>query len=200
MPHLVQESDRTDEVLISRMAAGDERALGALYDRHGGAAFAVAHAVTGDAADAEEAVTDAFMQVWRGASTFDAARGTVQAWLITIARSRALDRVRTVSRRRRLLESAAAGDAEGLATPLSSPGEQPDRAPERAETAVLVRRSLEALPAEQRRVVELAYFGGLSHSEIAAALEEPLGTVKTRARSALEKLRAWLQPLMTETG
>lgn len=184
-----------DRVFVDRMAAGDERALAALYDRQGATAYALALAIVGERADAEEVVVDAFGQMWRTAAQYDPARGSVLAWLATITRTRALDLVRARGRRARALERAAQTNDEGFATPIAAAG-SPDRAPELAEARGLVRRSLEALSPPQRRVVELAYFGGLSHSEIAAELNEPLGTVKTRLRTALEKLRASLGPLM----
>ena len=186
-----------DRELVWRMAAGDERALGALYDRHARTAYALALAVVGERADAEEVVADAFSQAWRSAADYDPLRGSVAGWLTTIARARALDLVRRRGRRGRAYRRAAqAADGE-LAAPVALP-EPPDRRIERAEAGDLVRRALAALPDPQRRVIELAYFGGLSHSEIAAELAEPLGTVKTRMRAGLEKLRVALRPLAGE--
>ena len=175
------------------MAAGDERALGELYDRHGSTVYALARAIVGERADTEEVVADAFGQAWRTAGQFDPARGSVTAWLATITRTRALDLVRARGRRSKVLARAAQESDAGFATPLAS-SDAPDRDVERQETRQLVTRSLGELPAAQRRVIELAYFGGLSHSEIAAELKEPLGTVKTRLRAAMEKLRDALSP------
>jgi RNA polymerase sigma-70 factor (ECF subfamily) len=141
-------------------------------------------------------VADAFSQVWRSASTFDASRGSVVAWLSTIVRTRALDLIRSQKRRARVLDEAATMSDETGSPGLSTGSEPPDRAVEVAEAQVLVRRSLSALPVAQRQVLELAYFGGLSQSEIAAHLSEPLGTVKTRMRAGMEKLRHALQPLI----
>ncbi len=186
--------DVPDRELVRRCTAADERALGALYDRHGRLVYALAYAIVGEAADAEEVVADAFGQAWRTAGDYDPARGTVGAWLTTIARARALDLVRRRGRRRRTLERAAQAGDQGLAVPVAS-AEAPDRDLERGEARVLVRGALAALPEAQRRVIELAYFGGLSQSEIAAELRTPLGTVKTRMRAALDKLRATLRPL-----
>jgi len=180
------------------MAAGDERALGDLYDRHGAMAYALALAIVGERADAEEAVADAFGQAWRQAGQFDPARGSVPAWLATITRTRALDLVRARGRRARALARAASEIGEGLAAPLAAAGDAPDRGVERAEARRLVVRVLAELPELQRRVIELAYFGGLSQSEIAAELQEPLGTVKTRMRTAMEKLRGSLAPLLSQ--
>ena len=181
------------------MAAGDERALGELYDRHGAAVYALAHAIVGERADSEEVVADAFGQAWRTAGQFDPARGSVIAWLATITRTRALDLVRARGRRAKVLARAAQESDSGLATPLAA-GEAPDRDVERQEARQLVTRSLGDLPEPQRRVIELAYFGGLTHSEIAAELKEPLGTVKTRLRAGMEKLRDALNARVSRAG
>ena len=174
-----------DSSLVQRMVAGDERALGELYDRHGRVMYALAQAILGEPADADEVVVDTFGQAWRGAAQFDPARGTVGAWLATIARTRALDLVRARGRRSRALERAS-WLADGA---LHEPA---DRDAERAEARRLVTGALAGLPEPQRRAIELAYFGGLSQSEIAATLGEPLGTVKTRIRSGMTKLRELL--------
>ena len=150
-----------------------------------------------DLADTEEVVADAFGQAWRTAGQFDPARGSVTAWLATITRTRALDLVRARGRRSKVLARAAQESDAGFATPLAA-SDAPDRDVERQETRQLVTRSLGELPEAQRRVIELAYFGGLSHSEIAAELKEPLGTVKTRLRAAMEKLRDALSPRISQ--
>ena len=186
-----------DRALVASMAAGDDEALGTLYDRHGRTAYALAYAIVAERADAEEVVADAFGQAWRSAGQYDPERGSVGAWLSTITRARALDLVRGRGRRVRAHERAAHADADGLATPVA-PVESPDRAVERLETGSLVRRALGSLPEPQRRAIELAYFSGLSQSEIATELNEPLGTVKTRMRAGMEKLRALLRPLAEE--
>jgi RNA polymerase sigma-70 factor (ECF subfamily) len=180
------------------MAAGDERALGELYDRHGSTVYALARAIVGERADTEEVVADAFGQAWRTASQFDPARGTVAAWLATITRTRALDLVRARGRRARVLVRAAQESDAGFAAPLAA-DEAPDRQVERREAHQLVARSLADLPEPQRRVIELAYFGGLTQSEIATELKEPLGTVKTRLRAGMEKLRDALAPRVSRT-
>jgi len=183
--------------LVARMARRDERALGELYDRHGGPVYSLALAIVGERADAEEVVADSFGQAWRTAEQFDPARGSVTAWLATITRTRALDLVRARGRRARALTRAAVGNSEGLAAPIAAAGEAPDRGVERQEARRLVERSLAELSEAQRRVIELAYFGGLTQTEIAAELQEPLGTVKTRMRAGLEKLRGSLVPLLS---
>ena len=179
------------------MAAGDEQALGALYDRWVVSVHTLAYHLLGDEDEAEDVVEETFWQAWRQAGRFEASRGAVSAWLSTIARSRALDHLR--ARRRRAEEPydapAAAGAADrGSVVDAPSRIGDPQHDSERAERARDIAVALTALPPEQREVIELAYFGGLSQSEIAAKIAQPLGTVKTRARLALEKLRAPLAP------
>jgi len=189
-----------DRALVELMAGGDERALGALYDRHGEMAYCLALAVARERADAEEIVADAFGQVWRNAASYDPGRGSVAGWLATITRTRALDLVRARGRRARAMERAAQADGAGLASPMGAPAEPPDLRIERGEARRLVARSLADLPEQQRRVIELAYFGGLSQSEIAVELQEPLGTVKTRMRAGMQKLRGSLAALLSGGG
>ncbi|MGQ0643391.1 MAG: sigma-70 family RNA polymerase sigma factor [Gemmatimonadaceae bacterium] len=186
----------TDAELVARLATGEERALGELYDRHCSGAYGLARAIVRVASDAEEVVADCFAQMWRTAATFDPGRGSVAAWVTTIVRTRALDLIRAQRRRARVLDDAAVISEEegGAGTPAR--GDTPDRDVERSEARELVRRSLADLPGPQRRVLELAYFGGMSQSEIAEFLSEPLGTVKTRMRAGLEKLRTALRPIM----
>jgi len=197
MPNQLDRSGTPDRALVARIGIGDEGALGELYDRHGRMTYSLAMAIVGERADAEEVVADAFGQAWRTANQFDPARGSVTAWLATITRTRALDLARSRSRRARALQRAAES-GDGLAAPIADMSHAPDRAAERQEARVLVARSLADLPEPQRRVIELAYFGGLTQTEIAAELAEPLGTVKTRIRAALEKLRNALAPLLSE--
>jgi RNA polymerase sigma-70 factor (ECF subfamily) len=185
-----------DSAVVALAASGDERALGELYDRYGGMAYSLACAIVGEHADAEEVVADAFAQIWRSAAGFDPARGSVAAWIATITRTRALDLVRSRKRRARVLEDAAVVTDEGETLVLAPTLEAADRGAELSETSAIVQRSLAELSAPQRRVIELAYFGGFSQSEIAAQLSEPLGTVKTRMRAALEKLRQSLRPVL----
>lgn len=185
-----------DSAVVALAASGDERALGELYDRYGGMAYSLACAIVGEHADAEEVVADAYAQIWRSAAGFDPARGSVAAWIATITRTRALDLVRSRTRRARVLEDAAVVTDEGETLVLAPTLEAADRGAELSETSAIVQRSLAELSAPQRRVIELAYFGGFSQSEIAAQLSEPLGTVKTRMRAALEKLRQSLRPVL----
>lgn len=185
-----------DHHLVGRMSEGEDAALGELYDRYGKTLYALALAIVREPADAEEVVVDAFGQAWRQAGAFDPLRGSVGAWLATIARSRALDTVRARSRRARAHERAAQLSDEGLATPVAALGPDPARGAERGEARRLVAEALAGLPEPQRVAIQLAYFEGLSQSEIAARLAEPLGTVKTRIRAGMEKLRGLLSPLL----
>jgi RNA polymerase sigma-70 factor (ECF subfamily) len=185
-----------DAPLVARLVAGDADALAALYDRHGRAAFGLARTLVGGASDAEDVVAAVFAQLWQNAHRFDASRGSVAAWITTMTRSRALDLLRAQRRRTRLHERAATADADGFAVPLGGGGDAPDVDAERAEVAQAVRASLEILPVAQRRAIELAFFGGMSHSDIAAALQEPLGTVKTRIRTGMLRLREALRPVL----
>jgi len=182
----------TDAALVARMATGDEQALGALYDRYATTIHTLAYYLLGQADEAEDAVEETFWQAWREAARYDASRGAVSTWLSTIARSRALDRQRASRRRAEdpLDTTAATSPDAGDRADAMAPAPDPQRDAESSERARDIAVALARLPAEQREVIELAYFGGLSQSEIASRTSLPLGTVKTRARLALEKLRA----------
>ena len=190
-------STDTDADLIALAAKGDERAVASLYDRFGPALYLLAYRIAGERADAEEIVFEGFAQAWREASRFEAGRGSVAAWLTTIVRSRALDAVRARARRVRATDSAAVADP-GTAPGFGVPEADPSDSVEHAERAAAVRRALDELPSTQREPIELAYFGGLSQSEIAARLNEPLGTVKTRVRTGMQRLRDLLRPHFSE--
>lgn len=187
-------SPAADRELMARAAAADERAMTELYDRYGTLVYTVAYRIVGQRADAEEVVVDAFTQAWREAARFEAERGSVAAWLTMIARSRALDLVRARGRRERLAADAAAG-------PHADSGEPDAPASDLAEDDErrwVVKLALEGLSAPQRQAIELAFFEGLSQSEIAERLNEPLGTVKTRVRLGMQKLRESLRPYFFE--
>jgi RNA polymerase sigma-70 factor (ECF subfamily) len=185
--------------LVRGIARGDERALAALHDRFAPAVHALALAILGDEADAEEVAAEVFAQAWRRAARFDPERGTPAVWLTTITRSRALDRLRARRRLSSALEHAASL-APGTPVAPAAPAPPPDRAVEAEELRRIVGRLLAELPEHQRRCLELAYFSGLSHREIARELHEPLGTVKTRIRSGLIRLRAPLAGLGADGG
>lgn len=189
----------TDLDLIRRIASGDESAVGSLYDRYGAVLYAVVYRITGQRADAEEVVMEAFGQVWRDASRFESSRGSVAAWLTMIARSRALDHIRSRDRRERAASTAARED-ESQGPAMGSWGVDPGYQVEQTERQRRVADALQALSPIQREAIELAYYEGLSQSEIAERLREPLGTIKTRIRLGMMKLRDLLRPYYHESS
>lgn len=180
------------EALIRRIASGDQSALAALYDETGRHVFGLVLRVLNDRSAAEEVLLDVYTQVWRQAALYDSKRGAPLAWIMTIARSRAIDRLRSGRQDQQRSEPLEA--ASGTDTMAASPEE----ATVTSERQRLVRSALAALPPEQREVIELAYYFGLSHSEIAARLGQPLGTVKTRTRMGMMRLRELLKPIIGE--
>lgn len=180
-----------DEQLLANAARGDTVSFETLYDRYAPAVLGVALRITGDRPLAEEAVQETFWRVWRGAASFQTQRGTFTGWLFGIARNLAID----LCRRRRVRPQAMSLPASDDEAIERTPDPDMDVA-EAAFTAIkhqYVHAAMSALPLEQRRVIELAYFGGLTHQEIAAMTDEPLGTIHTRARLALRRLRETLQ-------
>lgn len=194
-----QPAAAADGELVTRAAQGDERAVGQLYDRYGAVLYAVAYRIVGQRADAEEVVVEVFAQAWRDAPRFEAGRGSVAGWLTTIARSRALDLVRARSRRDRIT-AAAAADRPDASPAMGELRADPAGALDNDERRRQVRQALESLSPPQRQAIELAYFEGLSQSEIAERLQEPLGTVKTRVRLGMQKLRECLRHFYFERG
>ena len=185
-----------DAVLLRRMADGDESALAALYDRWVERVHTVAYWILKDADEAEDVVEETFWQAWRNAARYDGGRSAGSTWLVMIARSRALDRLRAQRRREDWTAATSTVGAlldEAMAGELNTPTE-----PARDEHSAVLAEAIGALPSEQRQALELAFFGGLSHSEIAAQTDQPLGTVKTRIRLAMEKLRQRLGFLRDE--
>lgn len=178
-------SQAADRAALARIAEGDGAALAILYDAHSRAIYSLALRVLGEQADAEEVVQDVFAQVWRQAARYDPGRGSVGAWMMTIARSRAIDRLR--ARRARPDRVAVVNDADTRERPAASA--DPSDALAMEIDAGRVRAALGELPLLQRIAIELAYFEGLTQSEIAERLEQPLGTIKTRVRLGLLKLR-----------
>jgi RNA polymerase sigma-70 factor (ECF subfamily) len=167
---------------MSRMRGGDTRALEELYDRHTPMLYGLVLRIVGRSHDAEEVLQDMWVQAWRRADTWEPARGTVAAWLITLARSRAIDRLRSLAARQR---------AETAAPPPDPPAIEniPAASAEQRQRQQRIAAALASLGAQQREVLELAYFSGLSQSEIATRLGAPLGTVKSWTRQALLRLR-----------
>jgi len=167
----------SDAVLLSAMRSGDEQAMAEVYDRYSGIVYSVALRVLGDTGAAEDVLQEVFMQLWRNPDVFDSSRGNLGPWLAVIARNRAIDALR-----KRRPES----DIEDVVVSVH-PNMAADA--DRARAMEKVRDSLGSMPAAQRSALEMAYFEGLSHSEIASKTGEPLGTIKTRIRSGLLTLR-----------
>lgn len=187
-----------DVDLVLRMQSGDERALGAFYDRWYSAVSSLAARMLTSADDVEDVVEETFWQAWRQATRFTADRGSVATWLLTIARSRALDRLRATRRLREETLDDDGGEnrsSEAPSAALVTAPNDPLRDVEQQERRALVLAALDELPREQREALELGYFGGLSQSEIAERTGQPLGTIKTRMRLAMMKLRERLSVL-----
>ena len=167
------------------MADGEPEALAAVYDRHIRAVFGLAMRVLQDQSDAEDVVQEVFSQAWTQAKRYDATRGSAASWLLTIARSRAIDKLRS----RRAKPDSAPLSHETAVVELPDPGLGAEHGVMTAESAARLRAALAALPLIQRTAIEPAYFEGLTQTQIAERLEQPLGTVKTRIRTGLLKLR-----------
>jgi len=185
IPPLVysQAALQDDLTLLDRIARGDQRAVGELYDLHSRLLFGLLVRILNERAEAEEVLQEVFVQAWTRADTYDSSRGTPAGWLCGIARNRAIDRLRARARGVRTLE--------GVSTPV--PADTPEALASSSERTRDVRVALEGLPAEQRELIERAYFAGSTQSEMAMDLGLPLGTVKTRVRAALQTLRRILE-------
>lgn len=181
----------SDAALAQRLLHRDVNAFEQLYDRHSRIVYSVVLRILRQVSTAEEVVQEVFLQVWRNSGQYDASRGPFIPWLVTLARNRALDHLRLKSERQRRLEEQPDDYVGGL--PQISIDPQYEQAMDEKRRAERVRSLIASLPSQQRRAIELAYFAGLSHSEIAAALKEPLGTVKSWIRNALLKLKEELQ-------
>ena len=168
---------------MEHVSDGHARAFGVLFDRHGGAAFSLAYRMCGRRAMAEDVVQEAFLSLWRSSAGYDRARGSVRSWVLGVVHNRAVDAFRRDARR-----EGRDIAAEGIAERIEAPERTEDLVSSRAEAREL-QRALAALPVDQRQVIELAYFGGFTHHQIAASLELPPGTVKGRMRLGLAKLR-----------
>ena len=177
-----------DEELMALVAKGQARAFETIYERHCGAAFSLAYRMCGKRALAEDVAQEAFLSIWRSGGRYDRARGSVRTWVLGIVHNRAIDALRrsVVHERRRASD-------EGIEERFEA-RERTEVEAARREEAETIRGMLDTLPDEQSRVIELAYFGGFTHSEIAEMLGAPIGTVKGRMRLGLEKLRGQLAP------
>jgi len=174
-----------DRELVARIAKGDEAALGALYDRYASVALALAMRILGDRAEGEDVLQNVLVRLWRQAGRYDPEKGTVSAWVLSSVRHAAIDRLRRREAHRQAAEQAAFRPVPSPEP--SSPGDERQR----------MARAVESLPPDQRAVIELAYFQGLSQTQIAERLGEPLGTVKTRLRLGMNRLR---QALLGKSG
>jgi RNA polymerase sigma-70 factor (ECF subfamily) len=172
-----------DEELMQLVRAGDAQAFEIVFDRHSGAAFSLAYRMCGRQAMAEDIVQEAFVSMWRSGARYDATRGSVRTWVLSVVRNRTIDAFRRES-----AKGSRDVSEEGLAERMAAP-ELTDTEVERRDEARQVRKALIELPPDQRQVIELAYFGGFTHSQIADMLELPSGTVKGRMRLGLTKMR-----------
>jgi RNA polymerase sigma-70 factor (ECF subfamily) len=182
-------NDLADEELMDRVREGDTGAFEVVFVRHADAAFSLAYRMCGRRGMAEDIVQEAFLSLWRSGARYDRSRGSVRSWVLSVVRNRAID----VFRKDSVHRGRDVSD-EGLADRLASPADTPVEA-QRRDEAVRVRDALAELPDDQRQVVELAYFGGFTHSQIAELLTLPAGTVKGRMRLGLTKLRVSLGDL-----
>ncbi len=190
---LADRNEWPDDALMLAILERDQHAFAVLYDRYVDLVYSAAYRILGDAGLAEDTVQDVFVRLWRRPETFIAERGRFISWLMSVTRHRALDELRARGRRWKR-EGGPLGDPVESAEPVFHPGDpDPSASAELAEERAAVRRALESLPADQRRALELAYFGGLTQQEIAAYLHEPLGTIKTRIRLGMQKLRRGLE-------
>ena len=172
-----------DSALVERIMAGDEGALAAAYDRYAGMLYAMLLRILKDTGAAEEVLQDLFLQLWRGAARFDSSRGSLPGWLLVIGRNRALSRLRG-KERREVLE-----DPEEFSFAAVPSPEDLENEAARRQLMERLRGAMASLPVEQREAVELAYFEGMTQTEIAARTGSPLGTVKSRVRAAMQSLK-----------
>jgi RNA polymerase sigma-70 factor, ECF subfamily len=188
MPVRREKAERlADEELMPWIGRKDPEAFEVFYDRHGGAAYSLAYRILGEKGAAEDCIQEAFISIWRNGGKFDRTRGSVRSWTLSIVRNRAIDLLRSKAGK---APKMTFDDDEIIE---SRPAEElTDEEAMRHETATEVRGALSQLPGDQSKVIQLAYFGGFSQSEIAAMLNVPLGTVKGRMRLGLEKIRGEL--------
>lgn len=185
--HVPEGELRSDAALMEQLACRNQDALEELYDRHARAVYSLVLRIAQQAATAEEIVQDVFMQLWRHADRYQASRGPLEPWLLTLARNRALDHVRLKGEKQRRREETL--DLR----PLICSAPNPESVVARGQRAERVRTLIRSLPQQQQRAIELAFFDGMTHGEIAAALREPLGTVKSWIRTGLLRLREALE-------
>jgi RNA polymerase sigma-70 factor, ECF subfamily len=183
------DSERESKALVARLAGGDERALADLYDSTNRIVYGLALRILGDPSSAEEVAMEVYLQIWRTAESYDPRRGTVSSWLVTLARSRAIDCLRRRKARRAELEESV-----DEVVNLRDSRPSPELASVEAGRSRIVQQVMADLSPDQRQAIELAYFSGLSHTEVAVHMGLPLGTVKTRIRLGMLNLRKLLEP------
>ncbi|MFN7979107.1 MAG: sigma-70 family RNA polymerase sigma factor [Vicinamibacterales bacterium] len=182
--------------LLQRVAARDESALAELYDRHSSLAYAVIRRILRDASDADDVLQETFVRVWSRAETYDARLGSPEAWLVRIARNRAIDRVRARRVREHLAVDTGITETGESRVPEPETHVTPEHVVRDAATARAIRRALTDLPDAQRALIEAAFFEGYTHHELATRFNVPLGTVKTRIRSGLTTMRGRLEQVV----
>jgi RNA polymerase sigma-70 factor (ECF subfamily) len=183
-----EQSAPPEAQLVRQVAQGDRDAFAALYDLYAKPLYSLILRILSDPKEAEDVLQEVFLQLWEKAGAFDEAAGKPFSWVVTMTRNKAIDRIRSRQRRSRLFEEAS-GSIEATASETAAPapiGVEQDEAAQ-------IRTALNALPKEQRQAIEMAFFRGLTHSEIAEALREPLGTVKARIRRGMLQLRDYLE-------
>jgi RNA polymerase sigma-70 factor, ECF subfamily len=178
--------DLADEDLMQLVRRGEAKAFEVVYERHANAAFSLAYRMCGSRAAAEDVVQEAFLSLWRSGTRYDRARGSVRTWMLGIVHNRAID-----SLRRSVVHDRRRASDEGIEERFEA-RERTEVEVARLDEAEEIRQALRTLPTEQSRVIELAYFGGFTQTEIASMLETPIGTVKGRMRLGLEKMRSQL--------
>lgn len=183
-----QTAEESQAEMLRRIAAQDQQALAEFYDQTAGVLFSTAVRILGDAHEAEEVIQDVFVQIWNKAATFDVGLGAPLHWTLSITRNRCIDRLRARQRRSWLLEDLV---EEAAIDPI--PSMPPAQKGLSAEEVAAVRSAVKGLPHEQRQPIAMAFFGGMTHREIAKELNEPLGTTKARIRRGMLKLRESLQ-------
>ena len=186
---MAESQEEIDKAMLARAASGDQAAFAQLYDRLSGPLYSLAVRILGDAAEAQDALQDVFLQIWRRAAKYDAEQSSVFSWAMLMTRSRVIDRLRARGRRSRVVVSSTDDVNDTHAAADASVAETVTDTVDRSDEAVRVRSIVNKLPPEQRQAIELAFFSDLTHHEIAKQLNQPLGTIKARIRRGLLKLR-----------
>ena len=186
---MAESQEEIDKAMLARAASGDQAAFAQLYDRLSGPLYSLAVRILGDAAEAQDALQDVFLQIWRRAAKYDSEQSSVFSWAMLMTRSRVIDRLRARGRRSRVVVSSTDDVNDTHAAADASVAETVTDTVDRNDEAVRVRSIVNKLPPEQRQAIELAFFSDLTHHEIAKQLNQPLGTIKARIRRGLLKLR-----------